>query len=1081
MKILSLQFKNLNSLYGEWKIDFTNNTYQQNGLFVLSGPTGAGKTTILDAICLALYGQTPRMGKITKNTNEIMSKNTGECFAEIVFEIKNIAYVSRFEQRRAKNSNDGNLQEAKHYVSELKTKKIISEKRTESYQEIVNLTGMDFSRFTRSILLAQGAFDSFLKAENEEKSTLLEQITGTEIYSDISKAVFLKCKEHKIQKEQLEKSLENCQSLSQEQENLLDKTKKELTEKQITLNKKLQDITIQINWLEQIKTLEQDLQNNTQKKQSFIQEQEKAQEQKEQLIKANNAEFIRAEYELVQAKEKEYYKIQNELDILEKNLPEQEKVANNILQEFNQTQKKLKEQQTFLQTQEPLYQKVLQLDTTLKNQEKELTTLTNTINQTQQEIKNTKENHQKEEKTFLQIKNEYTKLQTWFEQNQSIALLKEQLSKIEQSFSLWQTTYKKGINIKQEITAQENLKKTITKELQDVKAKILYLQNTEKENLQTYQEKEKKYTTLLDNKLLREFENELKHLRKEKGFIERILSLEEHRKNLEDNKPCPLCGALHHPYAEGNIPSLTEYDININKLEEKIETIKEIEKELTQLKLKLTEIKGQINVNQTGITEKEKNLSIITQELEKKQNERQQLLEEFSKNKEILLQEVKPFNIYEIDHNSSKLIDELKQYITLWKNNEIKKTSLEESINKKQTNLAILENQYKDKEKQLTEQEKIKQEKQTEFDINQKERITLFGTKKPEQEKLLLQQQIQQLEKQLEEERAKYTDFTSILTKTTEQIKLKKEILLRTNNELTINTEKFNLALGKNNFSSKEEYIQAILPIEEKEKLKNYITELEKNILLTQNKEKEYTEKLQTEKNKKLTLASLEEIKEEANIKQTELQSILQELGSIEEKLRQNSMNKQKNIQTKQEVEKLQKELEHWELLDKLIGSADGKKFRTFAQGITFEKVIYFANQKLKQLQKRYLLIRDTEEPLSLNILDDYQGGEIRSVKTLSGGESFIVSLSLALGLAQMASNTISVDSLFLDEGFGTLDEDSLEMALSTLATMQQQGKLIGIISHIPLLKERIPTQINIIPQSGGKSIIEGAGCEKIQ
>ena len=171
-----------------------------------------------------------------------------------------------------------------------------------------------------------------------------------------------------------------------------------------------------------------------------------------------------------------------------------------------------------------------------------------------------------------------------------------------------------------------------------------------------------------------------------------------------------------------------------------------------------------------------------------------------------------------------------------------------------------------------------------------------------------------------------------------------------------------------------------------------------------------------------------------------------------------------------------------WDRLNGLIGSADGKKFRTIAQAITFEHVIQYANNNLQRLQERYVLTRDEQSlnNLNLKIIDNYQGGESRAIQNLSGGESFIVSLSLALGLAQIASKNVQVDSLFLDEGFGTLDEENLDTALSTLASMQQEGKLIGIISHISLLKERITTQINVIPEYSGKSILEGAGCKKL-
>ncbi|MEB3733710.1 SbcC/MukB-like Walker B domain-containing protein [Halopseudomonas pachastrellae] len=163
-----------------------------------------------------------------------------------------------------------------------------------------------------------------------------------------------------------------------------------------------------------------------------------------------------------------------------------------------------------------------------------------------------------------------------------------------------------------------------------------------------------------------------------------------------------------------------------------------------------------------------------------------------------------------------------------------------------------------------------------------------------------------------------------------------------------------------------------------------------------------------------------------------------------------------------------------------MIGSADGKKYRNFAQGLTFEMMIGHANRQLQKMTDRYLLTRDDDQPLELNVVDDYQAGEIRSTKNLSGGESFIVSLSLALGLSHMASKNVRVDSLFLDEGFGTLDEEALDTALETLAGLQQDGKLIGVISHVPALKERISTQIQVTPQTGGRSQISGPGCGRL-
>jgi len=202
-------------------------------------------------------------------------------------------------------------------------------------------------------------------------------------------------------------------------------------------------------------------------------------------------------------------------------------------------------------------------------------------------------------------------------------------------------------------------------------------------------------------------------------------------------------------------------------------------------------------------------------------------------------------------------------------------------------------------------------------------------------------------------------------------------------------------------------------------------------------------------------------------------------LGALDQRVQQHGEQLQRHQSRLQAIEMQRQECERWERLHSLIGSGDGKKFRNFAQGLTFELMVAHANRQLQKMSDRYILVRDSAEPLELNVIDNYQAGEIRSTKNLSGGESFIASLALSLGLSSMASRNVAVDSLFLDEGFGTLDEDALETALETLSGLQQDGKLIGIISHVPALKERIGTQIQVEAGSSGRSRLSGPGCRE--
>ena len=168
MKIVEIRFENLNSLVGRWSIDLTDPAYLSEGIFAIIGPTGAGKTTILDAICLALYGATPRLNRVTKGSNEIMSRQTGQCSAEVTFETSEGRYRCHWSQRRARSKAEGELQNPKHELVDASTGVILEDKLRLVQQRVEALTGMDFDRFTRSMLLAQGSFAAFIQASADD-------------------------------------------------------------------------------------------------------------------------------------------------------------------------------------------------------------------------------------------------------------------------------------------------------------------------------------------------------------------------------------------------------------------------------------------------------------------------------------------------------------------------------------------------------------------------------------------------------------------------------------------------------------------------------------------------------------------------------------------------------------------------------------------------------------------------------------------------------------------------------------------------------------------------------------------------
>ncbi|WP_321038806.1 SbcC/MukB-like Walker B domain-containing protein, partial [Serratia rubidaea] len=167
------------------------------------------------------------------------------------------------------------------------------------------------------------------------------------------------------------------------------------------------------------------------------------------------------------------------------------------------------------------------------------------------------------------------------------------------------------------------------------------------------------------------------------------------------------------------------------------------------------------------------------------------------------------------------------------------------------------------------------------------------------------------------------------------------------------------------------------------------------------------------------------------------------------------------------QIAQSQRQYDDWSYLNQLIGSKEGDKFRKFAQGLTLDHLVYLANNQLSRLHGRYLLQRKNSDALELLVVDTWQADAQRDTRTLSGGESFLVSLALALALSDLVSHKTSIDSLFLDEGFGTLDAETLDTALDALDSLNASGKTIGVISHVEAMKERIPVQIKVKKVNG--------------
>lgn len=841
MKILSLRFKNLNSLYGEWLIDFTDPDYEMNGIFALTGPTGAGKSTILDAICLALYGATPRLGRITATANDIMSRQTGECFAEVVFASQAGQFRCRWDQRRARRAAAGNLQSQEHQIADAHTGKLLESRVSRVVGVVEEKTGMDFERFTRSVLLAQGSFDTFLKADAEEKSKLLEQITGTEIYTVISQRVHDRLRHEQAISKQLMAEISGIGLLDtgDEQRIYQELGQKEAEHK--TVSAELNKLNSAIDWLATLQALEQDIKNLQLQHTDLQNKQHSFKLKRQQLALANQAAALDARYAELSTLKKQQLSEQAELNTAMAQLPQLEEQTTQQAEQYQMAAQQVLDAKQALQEARPLLQQVRIVDQQLPKPFKQLQHL-----------------------PLMSVAAEREQLEQW-----------------------------------------------------------------------------------LQGRLLREYEQEKEALWREKVLLTKIASLEEERALLQADTPCPLCGAIEHPYAQGQLPT-------VDAVDQKMAVIDNIIKQVVQC------------------TEK------------------------------------------------------------------IKQAELSEMV---------------------------------------AQRRALYGDQDPDQHEIRLTQMVEKAELAESQSRAKHMALQQKQIAIEAKLDSLQQRINQRQTELVTQQQQFNEALQQIGFRDESAFLAARLSPFQRENLATEAQALDNELLSLTSRLQDRQLTFQTEQAKQLTIATAEQLQPQQKTYHLQQQQLQESVVQLRYQLQKNKEAKAQ-IQSKQlAIEAQQKECQKWEQLHALIGSADGKKYRNFAQGLTFELMVQHANQQLEKMTDRYLLVHDATQPLHLDVIDNYQAGERRSTKNLSGGESFIVSLSLALGLSKMASQKVRVDSLFLDEGFGTLDEDALDTALGTLAGLQQEGKLIGVISHVSALKERIATQIRVTSGQGGRSQITGPGC----
>ncbi len=1082
MKILELRLKNLNSLYGEWHIDFTDLEYAYNGIFALTGPTGAGKSTILDAICLALYGSTPRLGRITQSSNDIMSRQTGECYAEVVFASQAGQYRCHWAQHRSRKKPDGELQSPRHEIAEADAEgKVLENKLVSVLNAVEEKTGMDFDRFTRSILLAQGGFDTFLKATIEQKSKILEQITGTKIYSEISIGVHERLRDERGTLTNLEAEIGGILILTEEEEQSVQKELTALQQEESEGGKLVSDLAKAITWLQGIEQLEKEIKDLAKEESLLTGDIRDFAPKRQALDDALKAATLEGSYATLKELRKQQAEDQTALEREESALPALEAKANIGSELLAQAENETIRARTAQKEAMPLIKQVRALDQNLAQLTVSMTESRQAIAKNKKTIESHTTNRNSEvQKEALELKKLAENEAYCTEHAHDKSLVTELTGLTEQIQTL--AGKQKELGKKEgEVKKAEKALKTANAALATCNKQTLQIQAEYEKARGELQSKKEELSLLLGDRVLREYRAEKDALQREQQYLARIAALEEHRSHLEDGKACPLCGALEHPFALGNVPSPGEIDKQIEALTNRILAAEELES-------KIDDLDKEERTASTALSAQEKHASDVlhTQEVANTTHATSikvlaEVQSEVASTAKGIQGKLKAYGIQEIPDDLSSLLASLRERKDAWLNKEVGKKAIETALGTIKGETLRLDGVIEAEERALqTKIESLLVLSHT-FTQAEEERKNLFGDKSADTEEERLSAAVHVAETAEKLASKNRGDLLQQVTSAKTRLQSLQTSLEKRKPLLDAKEASYMEELSLIGFTDESQFLSATLAVSDRNRLALESKRLDDRQTELQANQKDRSSRLGIERKKNLTDKNLLSLQPLFAEKEAELKEIRDRVAEYKAKLKGNVAAKQRIASKQEAIENQRKECSKWERLHSLIGSADGKKFRNFAQGLTFELMVGHANRQLTKMSDRYLLIRSDEQPLELNVIDNYQAGEIRSTKNLSGGESFIVSLTLALGLSKMASRKVRVDSLFLDEGFGTLDEASLETALKTLSSLQQDGKLIGVISHVSAMQEMISTQIVITPASGGKSLLSGPGCSRIE
>jgi exonuclease SbcC len=1012
MKIIALRLKNLHSLKGEFAIDFTHPTLSESGIFAITGPTGAGKSTLLDAITLALYSYTPRLEEITKggieSNNILVTQGTSDGYAELVFEVNQQKYMANWSISKNRN---GNWNEYKHQLSIQDAAtgwKQLSDKRTDTKAKINEVIGLSKEQFSKAIVLSQGKFDDFLTAKEKDRYKLLEIITGTGLYREIGKKVFEKYKEAREAYTLQESKISHITLLSAIEIAAFTEQLTNFSSELASLEKEITTIAFQRDKRAELTEINNLFESAVATLAKLVEEETALAPSLQKLAEYERALLIKPTYAEWQM-------------AIEAGVEQTKKIEKNksdikaLLQQEANHITKLAEQlnkpinkDNFLHELDAFTTKVASLD-------REIELLKSTVvnvKASNRTLYNTLPDSL-QQKVTPYLKNNPNALREWIqEQNKQ-----------------WAAHIPQGMLPIDYLTKQITLQTTtleIVKELRFLAENIPQLKKRNQELLQLKSQLEEDRSKLLGlssqlSDLLLQEETFLQELQKELNRFREMHQLESIRSNLRAGEPCPCCGSTNHPYLQ-EMPAISS--VLEKEVEEKVAVVASLQAKVLAAD---RELQDQSNTIENADREIKNNEEAISNILERASS-----------------------SLQKIGINEMPSLENLHAQIS----------ETETSI---ETNKAALI--WAEKEKSLNEiVDGLTKQLQNE---------ELYGSK--QQERALL--------------------FSSTPLDTIQHT-------LR--NNWVISDTKLSAAYNSQEALTQEEKKNAAQIIELATRVNEAITaaafvslEAFQNAIVTESVAAEWKQQskalikrkvaaetdVKTLQERKQTVASLIDAEFDDKNMDDLLQSLnkqktqkIESSGKIQQQLADNQKAIETHASLMDQLQKLQQRQHLFSTLNSLIGDAGGDTFNKIVQRITLKQLLALANGRMESLMPRYRLLitfDKTKNEDQIWVADLFMGNETRSINSVSGGERFVISLALALALSDMASQNIRIDSLFIDEGFGSLSPDELNNAIQMLERMQLEGnKMLGIISHVESLKERITTQLVVEKIAPGESTL---------